>query len=271
MSSLVDKLTKIKNKTTFFGLSVPNSTFDFTSLKITNNYPKWVDDRKDWAVFGSFTDYVIRRMINTIYPSKVKLFYNISNEHFQELRSYNIYSEFLDECEEYISLYQNMNMEWRDILPEIYVMSHCDSLVRGGFLHKPSANDKEVLECIPFFEKVEKMIKTKLDTTKEFLLNPVLGYVGLPSDADIITNDTVYEIKTTKYPERQMNVGYYQLLGYTVFYERLKKILHSKPFPLDYKIKNIGFIFPLHEAVVKMDITSWTERQKNLYMKKLLE
>ena len=276
LKSLVSTLTSIKDRNTYFADCVPQNTFeDLDQLTLDNPYPDWVDSYHDWAVFGTFTDYVIRRMIKAIYKKKVKLNDVIIDRAINDSEIRAIADDdFIEQCTLYSQLYDDTaQYRWQDILPEIYYMSHFDVLYRNGIFNKPKASDKEIMECMSFFYNIEQQVAMEYGEEKSILLNPTLGYVGIPSDADIITDTSVIDIKTTKYPKRQETIGYYQLLGYLCFYNRLRKYgsQHGNPnYPTDFKINKIGFMFPLHSCTTMMDVSNWTDEQQAVFWKKLL-
>ncbi|MHA1339239.1 MAG: hypothetical protein ACTSRZ_04270 [Promethearchaeota archaeon] len=68
-------LSKIKNKSKFFENVVPNFSNKLIfnqNFEIVNPYPDWVNERCMWAKFGTFSDYVIRKILINLFPKKIR-------------------------------------------------------------------------------------------------------------------------------------------------------------------------------------------------------
>ena len=84
------------------------------------------------------------------------------------------------------------------------------------------------------------MVKKEFNSAKEVYINPKLGITGiLSTDIDLIIDGTIWDIKTTKYPEKSPNIEINFLLGYAslIHYHNQDE---EKFFP---KIKSMGYLF----------------------------
>ena len=208
---------------------------------------------------------------------------NIENKYIQRVKGDNIHMcskgckydieqsiyfvkpEYINTCSletcQYISyekVKDTAKYKTKDILYDIFAISLCHTEA-FGFCPKQDKLDafhnklKNTVIC-DLVEPLTEMCKSLLDNKTNILLNPVLGgplnnleNTSIPSDADLVIDDTLYDIKCT----RTSNIGkeYYeilQLLGYSSL------LLLNKKF--DHKINNIVILNILEGTSSKYDI-----------------
>ena len=292
--SLTRLLNKIQDKSVLLkNCPVPN--FNILSHHLLNPYPDWVSKSKSWAIFGTFSDYVIRKILFNLFPKKIRLNYMIAANARRILRNaiYNIQAfvqtpltkqllqnyntqelfAFFNATESYIRNYLDNSINWKDSLYEIFQFSHLDKLRRENKLILPQTSKTLILKCIPFFEHIEHWLEYKFTESEGMYLNPTLGHEQtLNADADLVINSTLYEIKTVLYPDKYIKEDFHQLYGYVALFEYLKEHEQIQNYKIleRSKIDSIGFIFPLFLQEIRMDISSWKIKNRLKYLKKLL-
>ncbi len=292
--SLTRLLSRILDKSVLLKHSL-NPSFSILSHPLLNPYPDWVSETKSWAIFGTFSDYVIRKILLNLFSNKIESSYvlastgrrilklalsdikdNISTPlTLQLLQNYpqqDIFG-FYRGTESYIENFKNPSINWRDSLYEIFRLSHLDRLYREGKLTMPQISMKLIQECIPFFKNIEQWLEYKFSSSKTIYLNPPLGNKEtLYADADLVIDSNLYEIKTVLYPEKYISEDFHQLYGYIALFEYLKRheTLREYRGVNDQKIEKIGFIFPLFLQEITMDISRWEPKNRLKYLTQLL-
>ncbi|HEC40423.1 MAG TPA: hypothetical protein ENI29_19435 [bacterium] len=64
-------LKQISNKSNLSKL-IPTPNFSILSHPLINTYPDWVNSLKGWGEFGTFSDYIIRKILLNLFPPKIK-------------------------------------------------------------------------------------------------------------------------------------------------------------------------------------------------------
>jgi len=289
--SLTKLLNKIPDKSVLLK-DCPNPHFSILSHPLINHYPKWVGQSKSWAIFGTFSDYVIRKILLNLFPDRIrsnlivasnahrilqKSFFGIkvNNQKVRVLHSCSSKeaTDFYKETESYINAFGDSSITWKDSLYEIFRLSHLDRVYRNKKLILPQISKELVLECIPFFENIEQWLQFKFKEAGEMFLNPTLGHeLTLNADADLVIDSNLYEIKTVLYPDKYIKKDFHQLYGYVALFEYLKKHENSLTYKVleCSKIDTIGFIFPLFLQEITMDISKWKTKSRFRYLEKLL-
>ena len=288
--SLTNLLKQISNKSVF-SKSLPKPQFSILSHPLVNPYPDWVNSLKGWGEFGTFSDYIIRKILLNLFPTKVTNARIIAEDGWETLiatlrldvspflatvlpdvpkKSLFTFSE---ETEMAIVNFYDSQTHWKKSIYEIYKMSCLDRIVRNDKLDMPRFSRKEVDECIPFFSHIERWLKFKFTNSEAIYPNPILGHEStLAADADLFIDSTLYEIKTVKRPLWYIENEYYQLFGYVSLLEYLKENVSSwERSVVEWEaIDTIGYIFPLYMQEVTMDISSWDKNQRFKYLSELI-
>ncbi len=88
--SLTQILKSIRKITEYFEDVVPKKTFPPISNDIVNAAPDWVDKYRLQSTFGTFTDYVLRKMIKEQLSAEIfdesQLIAEISLKHLEKLQ-----------------------------------------------------------------------------------------------------------------------------------------------------------------------------------------
>ncbi len=154
-----------------------------------------------------------------------------------------------------------------NILPDIFICSLSHTEAFGG---KP--NQEQVMKMYKLLsnETISKKVYTRFESlSKELiqdkttlLLNPPLGCCGIPADADLIIDDTLYDIKCTRSKTKDSDDIYEieQLLGYVSLYTFKEK---------KNKIKRISILNLLEGKQKDYTIDYITQEQLSNYLKML--
>jgi len=286
--SVTTRLDSIKAKEEYFEGCLPEKgwkDFGQKRLVLSNPLPDFVNKTRSWALFGTFADYVIRKIILDNFQNKVKsselicgMF--INDDFLSEIQPseprYNQRLAVLDILKDSINKFNDPKTGWRLCINEIYRMSQFDVFYRRGIelfsrvSEIKTLNAPEKRDTQEFFEPVEKVITHNFKKFSSFHLNPTLGLFPIKADADLICDDVLYDIKCVKEPRRHFKDTYFQLLAYVPLIEARKSLLNSKnAIELPKNIMKIGIIFPQHLAITEIDISDWKSEDKMSYLKKL--
>ncbi|KKM98593.1 hypothetical protein LCGC14_1156350 [marine sediment metagenome] len=288
--SLTNLLKQISNKADL-SKHIPTPNFSIFSHPMVNPYPDWVNYLKAWGEFGTFSDYIIRKVLLNLFSEKTWNARIIAEDGWETLRATmtsksnlfldfplpdvpeEVLFKFREETEDAIVNFYNPKINWKKSIYEIYKMSCLDKIVRNDKLEMPRILKKEIKECIPFFKHIEHWLKFKFTKSKAIYPNPILGNERtISADADLFIDSTIYEIKTVKRPLWYIENEYHQLFGYVSLFEYLKENVSSWQRPeVEWdSLNTIGFIFPLHLQEVTMDISSWQKDDRLKYLSELL-
>ncbi|HEC37324.1 hypothetical protein LCGC14_1228720 [marine sediment metagenome] len=76
--SLTRLLSRILDKSALLKHS-PNPDFNVLSHPLLNPYPEWVSETKSWAIFGTFSDYMIRKILLNLFSNKIESSYVLAS------------------------------------------------------------------------------------------------------------------------------------------------------------------------------------------------
>jgi hypothetical protein len=114
-------------------------------------------------------------------------------------------------------------------------------------------------------------LKTEFSESSKIALNPTYGHPGIcAADADVIIDSTLYEIKTTKYPEKSVSRDMDQLLGYVslAYYHKNNPIESSPPM---FDFEKVGYLFPVSLLRLDTSITAFMDSHKQHFLDRILE
>lgn len=171
-------------------------------------------------------------------------------------------NKILEECSERYLSYQKTKKVGKEILEATLLLAQLDPIYRARYVD-PNLGviDKQDIEDLSSLISNVKpaMFKTK----KICLLNPTFGAGSIlvgGADADLIIDDTIIDIKTTKY--LKVDREYFnQLMGYYILY----KIGKLDKYPKGLKIDKVGIYFSRYGKLVIFKIDDIT---KNVDMSK---
>ncbi len=154
-----------------------------------------------------------------------------------------------------------------NILPDIFICSLCHTEAFGRKpkqeevlkIYKLLSNEAVVKKLYP---AIKDLCEELLDQKTNILLNPGLGCNGIPADADLILDDTLYDIKCTKSKTKDSDDVYEieQLLGYVSLYTSEEEQL---------KIKKISILNLLEGKQKEFHIDYITKEQLARYLRLL--
>ena len=219
------------------------------------------------SVFGSFIDYLIRRLVAEIkhIPIEDARAHNITrnNSHI-DLLSHLGDSERLFWTTWHADLGRNYKkfvdvdgISTRTILRDIFdvSLSHSMSFYRTGRCEDITRLQNTITEnsdmLIEFIDEISTRLKQYSGCIQ---LNPSFGSVGIPSDCDVIVGNTIIDIKMSKRAEDRYNIC--QLLGYSA-------LCYEKDGTM---INDIRVLNPLRNVTQKWDISRWDGSQRSRFV-----
>lgn len=231
-----------------------------------------------------FDDSRASRRLDNTYDTNTKKYYNVDHICNSEDCRYSIEFEYQDEVEVFkkictlpycrlhsYNLTKLTNIyKTQDIIKEIFItsLSHCEAF--GVCPNQDNVN--RILEILssnlfdlytPLMILCKNIIKNK-ETIK---LNPAFGgklkspvdNYNIPSDADLIINDCLIDIKCTKNKSNSKCCEILQLLGYSA--------LSSFHTDNNKKINKIMILNILEGSIYKIDISNITDKNYENYIK----
>jgi hypothetical protein len=270
-----------KKITDFFGTSHIPSPITPKNIGVVNPYPESLYKRRLWTLVGTFTDYMMRKKLRdkTVAPDAeiIKEEYLIC-EYAVELslrlskadNSDDIVDEIARSGSEWIDAYRKKPID--SCIEETFMISQLDAVYRAGQFFPLHRLDKAEVEGFkPFLRNIQDWLKGEFSDTEVIILNPTYGHPDIcKADADIVIDDTLYEVKTTMYPEKSVSKDMDQLLGYvSLAYYHEQHPISSSPPAIDFK--NVGFLFPLSLIHLETSISTFTDSNKQFFLEKILE
>ena len=281
--SITNWLSLLKSKQwDFFG----TRHFRDNSFKpdTVNPCPEFINEKRLWGHLGTFTDYMIRKFFrdNLISPdAEIILEEHLISEkslthlYYEDDRATRILGGTDEEIQNSLKLYQMgtkwidnyKNNHWKDILQDTWLMSELDKLYRSGrFPQIKPLEEFEIKELMIFLEKILEWLQKTFNSAKNVYLNPTLGVVNfVKADADLIVDNCLLDIKTTKHPNKTPNNEVNQLLLYTSLchYHSVNKLTN---FP---EIRKIAFILPQQLALWERNLKEFTAQDRENMIAKL--
>ncbi len=250
----------------------------------TNPCPDFINERRLWMHLGTLTDYMIRKFFRDklIAPnaeivleeyliSEISLVHLHAEDdemarmlgHTDEEINHSL--ELYEMGTKWINNYKNNN--WKDIIQDAWLMSDLDQLYRSGRFPQMKPLEEHALDDLTiFFENILAWLQKTFNTAKKVYLNPSLGVKDfVKADADLIIDNCLLDIKTTKHPHKAPNNEVNQLLIYASLchYHTVKKIQN---FP---EIKKIAFILPQQLTLWERDLHDFPIKEKENMISKL--
>lgn len=218
------------------------------------------------SLTGVYLDYLLRRIISELLN---KEFYDSRSEHQDVEFIINNLQVSIKDCynkTKDITLYKS-----EDILVNIFFTSLSHTYSFGGIPNEDKL--KNILQIIQntsniieiFFTPLKTLCSNIIKNNTDILLNPVLGFnipqinTSIPSDCDLVVNNTLYDIKCTKGDNSIYEI--LQLLGYS-------SLLNNIP-NYNKHIDNIQIINLLQGVTINYDISYITNEEMINYLKVL--
>jgi hypothetical protein len=265
----------------YFGTGLIPSPITPKKIGVVNLYPESLYKRRLWTLVGTFTDYMMRKMLrDKIVASDAEI---IKEEYLicEYAVEVSLRLSKTDSSDEIVDEIAKSGREWIDsyvkkpinsCIEETFMISQLDAVYRAGQFFSLHRLDREEVEgFIPYLMNIRDWLKGEFSDAERIILNPTYGHPDIcKADADIVIDDTLYEVKTTKYPEKSVSKDMDQLLGYiSLAYYHEKHTISSSPPVVDFK--NVGFLFPLSLLQLETSISEFTNSNKQFFLDKILE
>lgn len=250
--SLTNRIKKIRisNEDIKLRNIIPKKNLIIHNISKPLNYPKWVEKEKLYSQYGTFMDYLIRRILyikkdfNKIHDNRVENILYDYEKHDDIIMNkiYKSYNKYIDP-----------KIKTKNILNDIWIVSFGHTLCFSDNIkiidlgHLNMNHDEFYNNIEDFLLKSFKICNSNDISDIKLYINPILGYVGIPSDADLILEDYIIEIKCSKKPSNNIT-NFLQLLAYASF-SRL----------LGHNINKICIINPILGIMFIQDISNWEE------------
>ncbi len=249
-----------------------------------NPCPEFINQKRLWMHLGTFTDYMIRKFFrDNLISSDAEIVleeYLISEISLRQLyyednKATMVLGSTEEEIQNSLKLYKNgttwinnyKNRNWKDVIHGTWLMSDLDALYRSGhFPQIKPLEEYEIKEMTIFLENTLEWLQKTFNSAKKIYLNPTLGISNfVKADADLIIDNSLLDIKTTKHPNKAPNNEVNQLLLYTslCYYNSIKKL---QDFPV---IDKIAFIFPQQLTLWERDLHDFKINERENMISKL--
>ncbi|MFW9805086.1 MAG: hypothetical protein ACFFFC_20735, partial [Candidatus Thorarchaeota archaeon] len=250
-------------------------------IRLVNPYPESLYERILWTVVGTFTDYMMRKMFRDGLVSteaevirETRLIcehaVQISSIMQKTLETNEIIEEVAKHGRTWIDAYVKKSFE--SCIEETFMISQLDAVYRAGrffALHRLGQDETEGFK--PYLKRILKWLREEFSNASTVALNPTYGHPDIcAADADIIINNTLYEIKTTRYPEKSVSKDMNQLLGYIAlaYYHERHPIEGGPPI---FDFKEAGFLFPLSLLHLETSISVFLDSHRQYFVDRILE
>ncbi|MFX1538126.1 MAG: hypothetical protein ACFFDI_28355 [Promethearchaeota archaeon] len=283
VKSLSEWITILKRKQwDYFGTAhFRDKKFEAETI---NPIPSFIEQRKIWAHFGVFVGYMIQKFFRDreIAPeTRIVDSSLIAEISLRLLKTYTEKKEVLMSrgvpvpSQDVKELHNNGQLwvasykenAWRQAIKDAWLLSGLDLFYRGFIFPRTRPLNKEAVgQVTSFLERVLKWLKVEFSSVKTIYLNPKLNVSDLVwADADLIADDTLWDIKTTKYPEKAASSEVNLLLGYvSLTHYHIKKGLQKFP-----TIRAMGYLFPEQLTFWKRDLHDFGSREREEMIKRI--
>lgn len=158
---------------------------------------------------------------------------------------------------------------WEDSIIDTWLLSHLDQFYR--FHQYPvltTFSNSEVQSVQAFLKQLITWLKKEFNSAKNVFLNPKLGINNvIRADIDLIIDGVLWDIKTTKYPEKATNYEINFLFACTslVHYHNQEQ---ERFFP---SINSIAYLFTQQLTHWKKDIKDYSYKKWEEVISKLIK
>ena len=257
-----------------------------------NPAPEFIYERRLWMHMGTFTDYMIRKffrdklvspeaeiIVEDYLISEIAMGLHKNNGITAHLLPTSGKEGFTEEDDrksdelykmgpEWINNYKNGN--WKEVIQDSWLMSGLDSLSRSlYFPETKTLEGHEIKETTVFLENILEWLQKTFNSAKKVYLNPILGVSNfVMADADLIIDNTLLDIKTTKHPRKAPNYDVNQLLIYVglCHFHTTEKVRESRIFP---EINKIAFLLSQQLTLWERDLDDFTISDRENMISKL--
>ena len=270
-----------KKITDYFGTGHIDSPIIPKKTGLINPYPESLYERRLWTVVGTFTDYMMRKMLRDGFVATgarvIRENYLICEYAVEISSGMSVANETKDIVDEvaksgrtWIDAYLKKPIE--SCIEETFMISQLDAVYRAGRFFPLHRLDQDEIEGFKLYlKRILGRLRDEFSNASIIALNPTYGHPDIcAADADIIIDDTLYEIKTTKYPEKSVSKDMDQLLGYvSLAYYHEKHAIASSPPVFDFK--RVGFFFPISLLYLETSISGFSDTHKQFFLDRIVE
>lgn len=233
MSSVTRQLKNNKNLVAFLEKTSEKLIKISRISTIKNMYPNYISENKLFAFMGTYTDYMMRKMLSEIYSINIEnktLICELSRSLMNtlnpikngEMKCNNMNTiplkpvQSFNDIYTWILNYKDPSKSWKDVIENTFYIAQTDSLYRAGIINEKIIFPTEYFNQFKtFFDNIFNFLQ-KMHFTPPITLNPNIGITNCPADADIIDENCIYDIKTSKYNPDKHDI--FQLLCYLSLY-----------------------------------------------------
>ncbi|NHJ32707.1 MAG: hypothetical protein FK732_07585 [Asgard group archaeon] len=282
LSELIEKLGK--NQWEFFESN--NYRDKEFSAKTVNPIPEFINQRKRWSLFGIFVGYMIMKFFkDKLISPKARI---VSSVPLAEISIINLrkiikseevlvikdnviptheIESLLKQADKWLKGYKEES--WEESIIDNWLLSHLDQFYR--FHQYPvlttfSKSEEQSVQA--FLKQLITWLEKEFDSAKEVFLNPKLGIPNIiRADIDLIIDGVLWDIKTTKYPEKAPNfeINFLFACSSLVHYHNQDE---ERFFP---SIDSIGFLFTQQLTLWKKNIKEYSYRKREEVITKLIK
>lgn len=303
MAHLTAILLQIRGKSRYFKGLYPKRQMRADFLPITNKYPNWVKTYQDYANFGKFVDYVIRKMLQNHFNDHVVAMETQAEKIDHELEQTRWvktedeaaiwrhahpddavfvtndpikFENFVLHRKLRIAKYRDATISWRECLADLYYLALLDGLYENKtkLQLNPKITPEKVRETFQYLERIEAWLVPLLESAQKIYLNPTLSHqktFGGEADLIVVYDDEtiLYDIKVVWNVKKTIRTMYWQLLGYAAMHQYLLRSEKKHPICVTGRVTKIGFIFPNQLHIMAQSITRWKDPKRTEFLQKM--
>ena len=222
---------------------IPNN-IDLVCSPVTNHY----------ALVGTAFDYLLRFFIKKNNPSSVTKDWVAENSLLKiedDSKKHSVVKAIISDAKEEYQRYLSEGVITDELLSVTLKLAKIDSIYRSGYFD-PDIDKVDSGDIIDLKNLIKIVDINHFKSKNICLLNPTFGKASAMvggADADIVIDDTLIDIKTTKYFSLK-NKDYYQLIGYYIL-SQIGKIDGEDE---KVQINNVAIYFSRHGKLVSFPV-----------------
>jgi hypothetical protein len=209
---------------------------------------------KNYPLIGTAFDYLLRFVLEKKNPLAIKRKW-IAEEALNMLEKnsneYLIVKSIIQNSKKFYEEYLESGIITNELISSSIKLAKVDSIYRAGFFD-PDMEKVEENDIIDLKNLVDTIPLDKFNSRKKCFLNPHFGEASQRiggADADLIIDNTLIDIKTTKYFSINEDY-YYQLIGYYILSLRGK--INNKYDNL--RIENVAIYFSRYGKIISFPV-----------------
>lgn len=243
---------------TDFASEVFDDCFAKPSFRGVKGELKAIPLTKNYATVGTAFDYSLRLVINKTNKRFISNFPLVARHGITNKKRIQFISEF----ENKKAAFLEDKIVITELLPDCIILAHLDSIYRSGQNFPDSVifqvNQNDVIDLANLIE----LANPKFFTAKQqCFLNPTFKNSSVDvggADADLIIDDTLIDIKTTKYLEFK-RPAFRQLIGYWWLNQREHSLYNFSKLAIYFSRYGVFYAFPA-------DLCLRTDKEECFYL-----